>query len=144
MVIYGGTMSRIVTLIETILYIFIYVVLCVAFLSVIYDPKWLSILDKPSFKIIFGIYLAWLGFFSLRITRRFIEHDIMSAFFPIESIISITWGGAEYFEFIPRSSFFSTPSGAVILLVSLFIPYYYGNLHKSIFGGWKEKRKKII
>ena len=133
-------MSRTVRLIETILYIFIYVTLGVALSSAIYDLKWLSPLDKPSFKIAYGLYLGWLGFFSFRLTRGFIEHDIMSALFPIESIIYITWGITEHFEFVPRSTFFSTPSGGVALLVSLFIPYYYGNIHKSIFGGWKEKR----
>lgn len=141
MVIYEkGNMARVITLIETVLYIFIYVTLGVALLSVMYDLKWLSPLDKPLFKIIYGLYLAWLGFFSFRLTRYFIEHDIMSALFPIESVISITWGIAEHFEFIPRSTFFSTPSGSITLLVSLLVPYYYGNIHKSIFGGWKEKR----
>lgn len=136
----GDTMSRIVTLIETVLYIFIYTTLGIALLSAIYDLKWLSPLDKPSFKIIYGLYLGWLGFFSFRLTRGFVEHDIMSAFFPIESVISIMWGIAEHFGFVLRSTFFSTPSGALTILVSLLIPYYYGNIHRSIFGGWKEKR----
>ena len=134
-------MRKVSTLIETILYIFIYVTIGLAFLSAIYDLKWLSPLDKPSFKIAYGLYLAWLGFFSFKLTRGYIEHDIISALFPIESMISIIWGLAEHFEYVLRSTFFSTPSGAVALLVSLFIPYYYGNIHKSIFGGWKEKRK---
>lgn len=135
-------MSRIATLIETVLYMFIYMILGVAFLSTIYDLKWLSLLDKPSTKIVYGLYLGWLGFFSFRLTRGFIENDIISALFPIESIISITWGMAEHFEFVLRSTFFSTSSGAVALLVSLFIPYNYGNIHRSMFGGWKEKRIK--
>lgn len=133
-------MSRIATLIDTVLYIFIYVTLGAAFSSVVFDAKWLSPLDKSSFKIMYGLYLAWLGFFSLRLSRRFIEHDIISVLFLIEAIISIIWGIAEHFEFVIRSTFFSTYSGAVTLLVSLFIPYYFGNIHKSVFGGWKEKR----
>jgi hypothetical protein len=112
----------------------------VALSSALFDTKWLSYLDKPSVKIVYGLYLGWLGFFSFRLTRGFIEHDIMSALFPIESIISIIWGMEEHFESVIRSTFFSTPSGAVALLVSLFIPYYFGNIHRSIFGGWKEKR----
>jgi hypothetical protein len=115
-------------------------ILGIAFLSVIYDLKWLSLLDKPSVKIIYGLYLGWLGFFSLRLTRGFIENDIMSTLFPIESIISITWGITEHFEFVRQSTFFSTSSGATALLISLFIPYYFGNIHRSMFGGWKEKR----
>lgn len=133
-------MSRIATLIDTVLYIFIYVTLGAAFSSIVFDTKWLSPLDKPSFKIIYGLYLGWLGFFSLRLSRRFIEHDIISVLFLIEAIISIIWGIAEHFEFVIRSTFFYTHSGAVTLLVSLFIPYYFGNIHKSVFGGWKEKR----
>ncbi len=135
-------MSRTVRLIETMLYIFIYVALGVAFSSALFDTKWLSYLDKSSVKIVYGLYLGWLGFFSFRLTRGFIEYDIMSTLFPIESIISIIWGISEHFEFVIRSTFFSTPSGAVVLLVSLFIPYYYGNIHNSIFGGWKEKRNR--
>lgn len=133
-------MSRTAILIEKMLYIFIYVTLGVAFSSAVFDTKWLSLLDKPSFKIVYGLYLGWLGFLSFRLTRCFIEHDIMSALFPIESIIYIAWGIAEHFEFVLRSTFFSTPFGATVLLMSLFIPYYYGNIHRSIFGGWKEKR----
>lgn len=136
----GKIMSRTTTLIETVLYIFIYVTLGMAFSSVIFDTKWLSPLDKPSLKIIYGLYLGWLGFFSFKLSRRFIEHDIMSTLFPIESIIYIIWGMAEHFELVLKSTFFSTPSGATVLLVSLFIPYYYGNVHNSIFGKWKEKR----
>lgn len=132
--------SRTATLIETVLYIFIYVTLGVAFSSAIYDLKWLSPLDKPSFKIIYGLYLAWLGFFSFKLTRGFTEHDIISALFPIESMISIIWGLTEHFGLILRSTFFSTSSGAAVLVVTLFIPYYYGNIHRSMFGGWKEKR----
>jgi hypothetical protein len=133
-------MKIIVDKINTTLYIFIYMILGIAFLSAIYDLKWLLLLDKPSVKIIYGLYLGWLGFFSFRLTRGFIENDIISTLFPIESIISITWGITEYFEFVPRSTFFSTSSGATALLISLFIPYYYGNIHRSVFGGWKEKR----
>lgn len=136
----GKIMSRIATLTETVLYIFIYVILGVALSSAAFDTKWLSLLDKPSFKIVYGLYLVWLGFFSFRLSRRFIEHDIISTLFPIESIISIIWGMAEHFELVIRSTFFSTPSGAATLLVSLFIPYYYGNVHNSIFDKWKEKR----
>jgi len=133
-------MKTIVDKINIALYIFVYMILGIAFLSVIYDLKWLSLLDKPSVKIIYGLYLGWLGFFSLRLTRGFIENDIMSTLFPIESIISITWGITEHFEFVRQSTFFSTSSGATALLISLFIPYYFGNIHRSMFGGWKEKR----
>jgi hypothetical protein len=127
-------------IISKFLIVFIYVLLGIAFLSAIYDLKWLSLLDKPLVKIIYGLYLGWLGFFSFRLTRGFIENDIISALFPIESIISITWGVIGYFESIPASTFFSTSPGATALLISLFIPYYYGNIHRSMYGGWKEKR----
>lgn len=136
----GEMMTRTTMLLEKTLYILIYVTLCIALLSAVFDTKWLSLLDRPSAKIAYGLYLAWLGFFSFRLTRGFMEHDIMSTLFPIESIIYVAWGIAEHFELILRSTFFSTHSGAVALLVSLFIPYYYGNIHRSIFGGWKEKR----
>ena len=136
----GDIMSKMVTLIEAVLYIFLYMTIGIAFLSVIYDVKWLSFLDKPLFKIIYGLYLGWLGFFSCRLSRGFIEHDIMNALFPVESIIYIVWGIAEHFEYVLRSTFFSTPSGALTLFVSILIPYYYGNIHNSIFRIWKEKR----
>lgn len=139
-------MKTIVHRISMVLYIFIYILLGIALLSAIYDLKWLSLLDKPLAKIIYGLYLGWLGFFSFRLTRGFIENNIMSALFPIESIISITWGMTGYFEHVPWPTFFSTSSGATTLLISLFIPYYYGNIHRSMFGEWKEKRiehKKI-
>lgn len=136
----GEMMTRTTVLLEKTLYVLIYMILGIAFLSAVFDTKWLSILDRPSAKIAYGLYVAWLGFFSFRLSRHFIEHDIISTLFPIESIISIIWGITEHFEFVLRSTFFSTSSGAITLFVSLFIPYYYGNIHKSIFGGWKEKR----
>lgn len=126
--------------INMILYISIYIVLGIAFLSTMYDLKWLSLLDKPLGKIVYGLYLGWLGFFSFRLTRCFIENDVISALFPIESIISIIWGIREHFESVSLSTFFSTSSGTAILLISLFVPYYYGNIHRSMFGEWKEKR----
>lgn len=125
--------------ISMVLYMFIYVMLGIALLSTIFDLKWLSILDKPLAKIIYGLYLGWLGFFSFRLTRGFIENDVISALFPIESIISVTWGVKEYFEYV-SSTFFSTSYGAAVLLISLFIPYYYGNIYRSMIGDWKEKR----
>ena len=133
-------MSRIVTLVSTMLYIFIYVILGIALSSAMFDTKMTSPLDKPSVKIVYGLYLVWLGFFSLKISRGFTEHDIISALFPVEAVVMIAWGFAEHYNIISRSEYFSTPSGAVILLVSLFIPYYFGNIHRSIFGGWKDKR----
>ena len=133
-------MPRTATLLSTILYIFIYAILGIAFSSAVFDTKWLSPLDKSSIKIVYGLYLAWLGFFSLKISRGFIEHDIMSVLFPVEAVIFIAWGLAEHYNIISRSGYFSTSPGAAVLLVSLFIPYYYGNIHKSIFRTWKDKR----
>ena len=140
----GEIMSKTPTLVSTILYIFIYVILGIAFSSAIYDTTWLSPLDKPSVKVVYGLYLAWLGFFSFKISRGFVEHDIISALFPIETTAFITWGLTEHYNVVSRSEYFSTSPGAAVLLISLFIPYYYGNIHKSIFGGWKDKRNDKI
>lgn len=134
-------MPKIITLIEALLYIFIYILFGVAFSSAIYDNKMLSPLDKPSIKIIFGIYLGWLGFVSFKLSRYYIEHDMISSLFAIESAVFITWGIIENYNYVNRSEYFSTYTGAIALLISLFIPYYYGNIHNSIFGGWKDKRK---
>ena len=133
-------MSRTAIYVSAVLYMFIYIILGIAFSSAVFDTKWLSSLDKPSVKIVYGLYIAWLGFFSIKVSRGFIEHDIISTIFPIEAVIFIAWGLAENYNMISRSEYFSTSPGAVVLFISLFIPYYYGNIHKSILGEWKGKR----
>lgn len=122
----------------------IYVISAVALLTMISAITWLSILDNPLIKIIYGLYLSWLGFFSFKISKMkglsYIffkiagrEINIFDTLFPVEAAFFIIWGIAEQTGLIMPYTFFSTSIGALILFGSLYIPYYYGNIHGVIF-----------
>lgn len=122
----------------------IYVILAVALLTMVSAVTWLSILDNPLVKIMYGLYLGWLCYFAFQVSRMkglsriFLkiagrEINIFDVLFLIESIFFIIWGIAEQIGLIVPYPFFYTPIGAVVLFGSLYIPYYYGNIHYSIF-----------
>lgn len=123
-------------------------ILIVAFVSMASDVTWLSILDQSNIKIIYGLYLGFLGYFSYRVREDnliggynitklyppedFLMRDLISKLFTWEAVCFIIWGTMEYLKLISSSVFFSTTLGELVAFGSLYVPYIHGHIFKEI------------
>ncbi len=109
------------------------VIMAIGIISLFINTRNFAILDIPTAKIIYGFYLLFLWHYSNILSHHINIRDITSSMFLWVGGWFIMFGISQTVGYSAGSTLFSSPEGEVLLLISLVIPYAYGNIWNSLF-----------
>ncbi len=109
------------------------VIMAIGIISLFYNTRNFAILDIPTAKIMYGFYLLFLWHYSNVLSHHIDIRDIACSVFLWIGGWFIMFGISQMFGYSASSTLFSSPQGEVLLLMSLIIPYAYGNIWNSLF-----------